>query len=69
LLNSTLESQNESYGMLYIGLYHGFLGFRRLVMKVKRPDSEHQDITLAGLLVISLFSMCIGILVGVFVST
>jgi hypothetical protein len=36
-------------------------------MKVKQPDQEPQDITLAGLLVISLFSMCIGIILGLLV--
>jgi hypothetical protein len=45
------------------------LGIRRLEMKIKQPDPESQDVTLAGLLVIAIFSMCIGILLGFLIAT
>ena len=38
-------------------------------MKIKQPDPESQDVTLAGLLVIAIFSMCIGILLGFLIAT
>jgi hypothetical protein len=37
-------------------------------MKAKQPDHQPQDVGLAGLLVISLFSMFIGIILGVFIA-
>jgi len=38
-------------------------------MKANQHDPERQDVTLAGVLIISLFSMCIGILLGVLVAS
>jgi hypothetical protein len=45
------------------------LGIRRLEMKVNQPVHEPQDIVLSGVLFIALFSMCIGILLGIFIAS
>ncbi len=37
-------------------------------MKAKQPDHEPRDVALAGLLIISLFSMCIGIILGILIA-
>jgi hypothetical protein len=44
------------------------LGIRRLEMKINQPAYEPQDGALAGILIIALFSMFIGILLGLFVA-
>ena len=36
-------------------------------MNVEQPNHEPEDITLAGILVISFFSMCIGVFLGILV--
>jgi len=43
------------------------LGIRGLEMKVNQPAYEDHDGVLVGLLFIALFSMCIGILLGLLI--
>ena len=37
-------------------------------MKANKSAYDNQDVTLAGVLVIALFSMCIGIVLGVLIA-
>jgi len=53
--------------MQHNGLSPG-ITVRRLKMKAENPDHESRDVTFAGLLIISLFSMCIGIFLGMLVA-
>jgi hypothetical protein len=46
--------------------YREILGMWRSEMKVKQADHETSDITFAGILVISLFIACVGIILVAF---
>jgi hypothetical protein len=37
-------------------------------MKAKYPERNSNDVTFAGLIIIALFSMCIGLLLGILVA-
>jgi hypothetical protein len=55
--------------MLYIGQTPEILGIRRFEMNIEQPNHDPEDIAFAGILVIALFSMCIGVFLGIVVGS
>jgi ABC-type proline/glycine betaine transport system permease subunit len=48
--------------------YRDLPGLGSFTMKANKSAYDNQDVTLAGVLVIALFSMCIGIVLGVLIA-
>jgi ABC-type proline/glycine betaine transport system permease subunit len=48
--------------------YRYLPGLGSFTMKANKSAYDNQDVTLAGVLVIALFSMCIGIVLGVLIA-